>query len=223
MEALAGALERTVAALDPYLMQFRLERRGGRGGVMREPSFWWRPAWTCGSCCCRRSPPSTARSRHGGWRGRAARPAFRVICIGNLTLGGAGKTPTAIAVARMLEAAGSEPFVLSRGYGGTLAGPVRVDAERHRAAEVGDEPLLLARSAPTIVARDRVAGARLRATAGAGSIVMDDGFQNPALHKDLFAPGGGWPPRHRQRQGVSGGAAARATRKRSSAAPTRCS
>ncbi len=108
-----------------------------------------------------------------------------VICLGNLTIGGAGKTPAALAVAHLLLAAHERPFFLSRGYGGRLAGPVRVDPSFHHAADVGDEPLMLARLAPTIVARDRVAGAHVARSAGASVIVMDDGFQNPSLIKDL--------------------------------------
>ncbi|MGZ9091681.1 MAG: tetraacyldisaccharide 4'-kinase, partial [Rhodoplanes sp.] len=117
-------------------------------------------------------------------RRSGARAAVPVICIGNLTVGGGGKTPTAIAVARLFLRAGQRPAFLTRGYGGALAGPVRVSASAS-AAEVGDEPLLLARIAPTIVARDRVAGAAAAAREQADLIVMDDGLQNPSLVKDV--------------------------------------
>jgi tetraacyldisaccharide 4'-kinase len=117
--------------------------------------------------------------RRPGQRARA-----RVVCIGNLTVGGAGKTPTAIAAARALRDIGANPAFLTRGYGGRLAGPIMV-APAHSAADVGDEPLLLARVAATVVARDRVAGAAAAVDAGADTIVMDDGFQNPSLDKDL--------------------------------------
>ena len=109
-----------------------------------------------------------------------------ILCVGNFTLGGAGKTPTALALASVLrDDLGRAPVFLSRGYGGRLAGPVAVEPARHSAAEVGDEPLLLARSAITVVARDRPAGARLCADLGADVVVMDDGLQNPHLRKDL--------------------------------------
>jgi tetraacyldisaccharide 4'-kinase len=150
---------------------------------MREPSFWWRPAGVTAGLL---SPLGAIYGMAAALRmerpGRAV--GIPVLCIGNLTLGGAGKTPTAIAAAQILNAAGRRPFVLSRGYGGQLAGPVRVDPATHRSMEVGDEPLLLARSIPTIVARDRTAGADTARAAGAGSIVMDDGFQSPGLQKD---------------------------------------
>ncbi|MCT8970356.1 tetraacyldisaccharide 4'-kinase [Microbaculum marinisediminis] len=107
-----------------------------------------------------------------------------VICIGNPTVGGSGKTPTAILIARLLAALGHKPVFLSRGYGARVAGPVSVDPAVHTAADVGDEPLLLARTAPTVVSPDRAAGARLAQTLG-DIIVMDDGFQNAALAKDL--------------------------------------
>jgi tetraacyldisaccharide 4'-kinase len=113
------------------------------------------------------------------------RSGVPVICVGNFTLGGAGKTPTVIMLANMLAAAGEKPFCLSRGYGGSRTGPRRVDAHADHAAQVGDEALLLARAAPTIVARDRVAGAALAKTQGASVVIMDDGLQNASIVKDF--------------------------------------
>ncbi len=120
---------------------------------------------------------------------RAIRTAHKapipVLCIGNLVVGGAGKTPVAISVAARLIANGKSVHFLSRGYGGREAGPLLVDPEQHDAATVGDEPLLLARTAPCWVARDRAAGVRAAADGGADIVVMDDGFQNPGIHKDI--------------------------------------
>ncbi len=151
---------------------------------MREPAFWWREAGiaarTLAPLAAIYGAVAAARlKRHG------RRAGVPVVCIGNLTVGGAGKTPAALGVARMLAAAGERPVFLSRGYGGSLAGPVQVDPDRHRAADVGDEALLLARAAPAIVARGRVEGAQMAVAIGASVVVMDDGFQNPSLAKDF--------------------------------------
>ena len=117
---------------------------------------------------------------------RAGTPALcPVVCVGNFTMGGAGKTPTALALAALLRGLGARPAFLTRGYGGRLSGPIRVDPARHDAAETGDEPLLLARTATTVLARDRPAGARLCASLGADVVVMDDGLQNPSLAKNF--------------------------------------
>jgi len=149
---------------------------------MREPDFWWRPG--SGGVL---SPLAGIYGAVAALRMQSQGQSVGVpaICLGNLTVGGAGKTPAALAVGELLLGAHERPFFLSRGYGGRLAGPVRVNPAIHRAADVGDEPLLLTRLAPTIVARDRVAGAKLAQFAGASVIVMDDGLQNSSLAKTL--------------------------------------
>ncbi len=151
---------------------------------MRAPEFWERR----GPVAALLAPASWAWCLAGRLRRRLATPqraAVPVICIGNLVAGGAGKTPLAIAVARRLSALGAMPHVLSRGYGGRLEGPLRVEAGRHTARDVGDEPLLVARRHPVWIGADRVASAAAAVAAGADILVMDDGFQNPHLHQDL--------------------------------------
>jgi len=151
---------------------------------MHDPAFWWcKPGLLSALLTPLGAGYGTiaaARMNHAG-----ARVGIPVICVGNFTLGGAGKTPTAIALAEMLRASGRRPFFLSRGYGGSEAGPKLVDAHADSAAQVGDEPLLLARVAPTIIARDRVAGAQCACAQGADVVVMDDGLQNASLTKDF--------------------------------------
>ncbi|HZU90937.1 MAG TPA: tetraacyldisaccharide 4'-kinase [Stellaceae bacterium] len=133
--------------------------------------------------------PLAAAWEAGGWARRALshpdRPPVPVVCVGNLVVGGAGKTPVTLALAAHLRALGVAGHVVTRGYGGRLRGPVRVDPARHDAALVGDEPLLLAEQAPTWVARDRAAGARAAAAAGARIVLLDDGLHNPTIAKTL--------------------------------------
>ncbi|HYG87377.1 MAG TPA: tetraacyldisaccharide 4'-kinase [Azospirillum sp.] len=152
---------------------------------MKTPGFWYRPA----------GPLAWLLAPLGSLYGLSVRRRFAtavpqragvpVMCVGNLVAGGAGKTPVAIAVAEALAGRGRVAHFLTRGHGGALRGPVAVDPARHTATDVGDEALLLAAHAPTWVARDRVAGARAAAAAGAQAVVMDDGFQNPHLTKNL--------------------------------------
>src|SRR5438034_7979194 len=150
---------------------------------MRAPGFWWKKP---GAAAALLSPFAAIYGAVAAQRlaRLGARADIPVICVGNLTVGGAGKTPAAIAVARLLIAAGEKPIFLTRGYGGRLAGPVIVEAA-HTAIQVGDEPLLLRSVATTVVAANRAAGARRAREKGASVIVMDDGFQSPSLAKDF--------------------------------------
>lgn len=150
---------------------------------MREPAFWYRP----------RSFKSHALRPLGALYGaiaerRMLRAGFDagipVLCVGNYHVGGAGKTPTVLALTRLLRELGETPIVLSRGYGGRLKGPVMVDRMHHTAADVGDEPLMMVRDVPVAVAHDRLDGVALAKSQGATVILMDDGFQNPRLLKD---------------------------------------
>jgi tetraacyldisaccharide 4'-kinase len=152
----------------------------------RAPDFWWDPEARAAALAL--WPVSRIWGAVAAWR-MAKPPRYRapvpVICVGNFTVGGAGKTPTTIALARMARGRGLKPGILATGYGAGVSAPVVVDPSVHIAAKVGDEGLLLAAVAPTVVARDRVEGARLLVDRGVDIIIMDDGFQNPALAVDL--------------------------------------
>jgi tetraacyldisaccharide 4'-kinase len=155
---------------------------------MRAPDFWFTPeerpallarvlqplGWLYGRATARRVA-----------RGPTLTLDIPVICVGNLNAGGAGKTPAVIALMTLLTDLFQTPHVVTRGYGGTAKGPVKVDPARHAAAEVGDEPLLLAAFGEVWVADDRAAGGKAAAAAGASVVLLDDGFQDPALQKDL--------------------------------------
>jgi tetraacyldisaccharide 4'-kinase len=151
---------------------------------MREPAFWHRPSsWKAQllrPLASLYGAIAASRLRHGGFAA-----GIPVICVGNYHVGGAGKTPAVLALSKILRDLGETPVVLSRGYGGRLRGPVMVDSKRHSAADVGDEPLMLAATVPVVVARERVDGVALAKSQSASVILMDDGFQNPAVAKDV--------------------------------------
>ena len=150
---------------------------------MRAPDFWRNR----GTCALLLAPLGALYGASVAFKARHARPfdpEIPVICVGNLTVGGSGKTPIAIALADLLRAQGHRPYFLTRGYGGSTSGPA-LASRGHSAQVMGDEALLLARTAPTIVARDRAAGARMAKDKGATVIVMDDGHQNFSLRKTL--------------------------------------
>ncbi|MGR9169387.1 tetraacyldisaccharide 4'-kinase [Rhizobium sp. KDH_Rht_773_N] len=152
--------------------------------ISEAPPFWWRRAgWQAWIL----SPLAFLYGRVAGYRmvhARRASVPIPVICVGNFTVGGAGKTPTAIAIARAARARGLKPGFLSRGHGGSLDVTTVVDPAHHRAVAVGDEPLLLAREALTVISRRRVEGAAKLVEEGADFIIMDDGFQSARLAID---------------------------------------
>ncbi|MEO1329080.1 MAG: tetraacyldisaccharide 4'-kinase [Pseudomonadota bacterium] len=155
---------------------------------MRAPKFWSNPPSRPGLAARLLWPASLVYAAAGAARlrgGRPHRPRAPVICVGNLVAGGAGKTPTVLALCARLAAHGLDAHVLTRGYGGKVRGPHRVDPERDTAEEVGDEALLLAQRRPTWVGADREASAIAAVLDGAEILVMDDGFQNPSIVKDL--------------------------------------
>jgi tetraacyldisaccharide 4'-kinase len=149
-----------------------LSARGGAMPIIR--ALLTPPSWIWAAATARRLA-----------RGQPFDPGAPVICVGNVTLGGVGKTPVCRALAERLAARGKAAAVLSRGHGGRLAGPVRVDPAIHASDDVGDEPLMLAQDLTVWVARDRAAGAAAAAAGGAQAIVMDDGHQNPSTRKAL--------------------------------------
>lgn len=152
---------------------------------MRAPSFWYAPA---GKTAALLAPLATLWQAGAAWRAWRTTPLparVPVLCVGNLVAGGSGKTPVVIDLVTRLRGRGVAAASLSRGHGGRLHGPVAVDPGRHGAGDVGDEPLLLAARNPAWIGRDRVAAAEAMAQAGLQAVVMDDGFQNPALRKDL--------------------------------------
>ena len=150
---------------------------------MREPAFWYRPpSWMSHLLAPVGAIYGAVTARRMMRDGVSA--GVPVLCVGNYHVGGAGKTPATLALVTLLRDMAEQPFVVSRGYGGSQQGPVRVDPAAHTAADVGDEPLMMASNVSVIVSRDRVAGAALARALGASVILLDDGFQNPALAKD---------------------------------------
>ncbi|MCL4105021.1 UNVERIFIED_CONTAM: hypothetical protein GTU68_018728 [Idotea baltica] len=154
---------------------------------MRAPDFWHRPADKPGFLPRLLSPLGALYAKATAQR--ISQPGYTaqvpIICVGNLNAGGTGKTPTVIFLIQMLQDRGVTPHVVSRGYGGKLEGPLQVEPLAHAASDVGDEPLLVSAFAPVWVSKDRKQGVKAAENAGAKVILLDDGFQNPSVQKDL--------------------------------------
>lgn len=152
--------------------------------MLKAPKFWQDTTSKLASCLI---PFAWIYATIGHIRYQLQKPYksdATVYCIGNVTMGGAGKTPVALALAEHLQQQGQAPWFVSRGYGGKLNGPIQVDPEVHEVKHVGDEPLLLAKLAPTVIAKDRRAGVRFAEQQGAKVIILDDGLQNNTVAKD---------------------------------------
>ena len=153
---------------------------------MHAPKFWYRKANRMSKFLTKLLMPISAI-----WKIQTAhnisKPSIKidipVICVGNINMGGTGKTPTAIYIAQTLKQNGKTPFILTRGYGGSIVGPALVNAA-HTAQDVGDEAVLMACFVPVVVAKDRVVGGKFAQSKGADIVILDDGFQNPSLYKD---------------------------------------
>lgn len=152
---------------------------------MKPPLFWYQPNSFLGFALSPVGALYAAATAHRVRQKPTHTAAVPVVCVGNINAGGTGKTPTAIALAQHLTEIGQAPHIVSRGYGGSLQGPVLVDTQTHTSEHVGDEPLMLSAFAPTWVAKNRAAGVQAAEAAGATVILLDDGFQNPNVHKDL--------------------------------------
>jgi tetraacyldisaccharide 4'-kinase len=148
------------------------------------PRFWFQPSGFRAKALA----PLGCFYRVAGYVRRAGATPYRasvpVICVGNVVAGGAGKTPTALALAEFLKRRGEQPVFVSRGYGGAETGPLFVDPETHTFHDVGDEAMLLARAAPCWIGRDRAAAVRA-AERHASHIILDDGLQNPRVAPSL--------------------------------------
>lgn len=159
--------------------------------TLKTPAFWYRKNGSPAPLAERMLAPvsclyALGRRAHLKFRPAPYKAEIPVLCVGNAVAGGSGKTPAALALMDVIRKAGlaRNPYFLSRGYGGRVKGPAIVDPLMS-AGECGDEPLLLAASSPVVIAASRPEGARFCAEHGADLALMDDGLQNPALHKDL--------------------------------------
>jgi tetraacyldisaccharide 4'-kinase len=155
---------------------------------MRAPDFWQEKDYTAKFAAMVLTPVGWIYGATVAWKVQHAHPyrsSAKVVCVGNLSAGGTGKTPITAAIAQAFEQRKRRTVILSRGYGGKMRGPAFVDLAHDTFEETGDEALLLAGSASVIVARDRAAGAKFAEREGTDVIVMDDGFQNFTLEKDF--------------------------------------